>query len=406
MTSTPPAFATPTETPFLGLASFLRMSIAGVDLQPVGVDLLTQAQAQPLDANLWMNLSTVTQCLGQHDLGLAMQAQALALTRHYHLAARHQPARLRLLMLLAAGDLAANTPLDCLLEDSDIDLDFYYVNLGEPLSTSLPAHDALLVCMGDSDANRELLLFLQHTLAAWPKPVINAAQHIPNTDRARASALLQNVPGLQMPPTLRVARDVLQAIATGHSTLSAAVPGCDFPLIVRPLDSQGGHDLAKICTAADLPDYLARVEDAEFFVSRFIDYSGQDGFFRKMRVALIDGVPYACHMAVSSHWMVHYVNAGMYDEAWKRAQELDFMTHFAAFALQHQTALQAIAQRLALDYMCIDCAQTPAGELLVFEVDHIMVVHAMDTQAQFPYKQTHMKKVKDAFRHYLLERCR
>jgi hypothetical protein len=42
----------------------------------------------------------------------------------------------------------------------------------------------------------------------------------------------------------------------------------------------------------------------------------------------------------------------------------------------------------------------------VFEVDHIMVVHAMDTQAQFPYKQTHMKKVKDAFRHYLLERCR
>jgi len=51
--------------------------------------------------------------------------------------------------------------------------------------------------------------------------------------------------------------------------------------------------------------------------------------------------------------------------------------------------------------VCIDCAQTPDGQLLVFEIDHAMVVHAMDLETQFPYKQVHMLKVKNAFRDYL-----
>jgi len=109
-------------------------------------------------------------------------------------------------------------------------------------------------------------------------------------------------------------------------------------------------------------------------------------------------------MAVSTNWMIHYVNAGMYEEAWKRAEELAFMEGFEAFKQRHNAALQAIANAIPLDYLCIDCAETPLGELLVFEVDHAMVIHAMDTEAQFPYKQIHMQKVKNAFRDLLLRR--
>ena len=120
-----------------------------------------------------------------------------------------------------------------------------------------------------------------------------------------------------------------------------------------------------------------------------------------MRVVLIDGKPYACHMGVSSHWMIHYVNAGMYEEAWKREEEARFMDDFDDFAERHRLALEAIYQRAQLDYLCIDCAETPDGQLLIFEVGHAMVVHAMDTEAMFPYKQMHMLKVKNAFRDYL-----
>lgn len=93
---------------------------------------------------------------------------------------------------------------------------------------------------------------------------------------------------------------------------------CDFPVIVRPIGSQAGRDLDKIDTPEEITAYLAKVEGTEFFLSRFIDYSGKDGLFREFRVALIDGEAFACHMAVSSNWMVHYVNAGMYQDAQKR----------------------------------------------------------------------------------------
>ena len=147
--------------------------------------------------------------------------------------------------------------------------------------------------------------------------------------------------------------------------------------------------------------YLAAEPDPHFYLSNFIDYSGPDGQFRKLRVALIDGRPFACHMGVSSHWMIHYVNAGMYEDAAKRAEELAFMEGFAAFAARHAGALAAIHQRSQLDYVCIDCAETRDGELLIFEIDHAMVVHAMDPEDLFPYKQVHMQKVKQAFEDYL-----
>ena len=65
-------------------------------------------------------------------------------------------------------------------------------------------------------------------------------------------------------------------------------------------------------------------------------------------------------------------------------------------------ALEAIYQRTLLDYLCIDCAETRDGQLLVFEIDHAMVVHAMDPEDLFPYKRQHMQKVKYAFRDFLL----
>ena len=391
----------PPDMPFFGLAPYLRLSIAGGDLLPYGQQMLALAEERPNDANLWMNLSLAVQCLGQREYGLAIQAQALQAQRIYHLAATEQPAKLCVLLLMVPGDVAANTPLECLLETGEIDLIFYYVTPGNPLALPIPEHDVLLVAMGDSEENRPLLVELTQVLAHWPKPVINVPQHIPNTDRRLASQLLQNAPGLLIPPTLQASRATLQSIVAGEVSLADALEGCGFPIIVRPVGSQAGRDLDKIDSLDQLAAYLARVDGIEFFVARFVDYSGNDGLFRKYRVALIDGAAFACHMGVSSHWMVHYVNAGMYEEALKREEEACFMANFDDFSVRHGPALDAVCKRIKLDYLCIDCAETRNGQLLIFEVDHCMVVHAMDTEEMFPYKQIHMLKVKEAFQNYL-----
>jgi hypothetical protein len=73
------------------------------------------------------------------------------------------------------------------------------------------------------------------------------------------------------------------------------------------------------------------------------------------------------------------------------------------FARRHARALDALAKRVGLDYFGIDCGETPAGELLIFEVDVAMIVHAMDPPDLFPYKGPQMRKVFEAFR-TMLER--
>jgi glutathione synthase/RimK-type ligase-like ATP-grasp enzyme len=394
--------ATPPETPFLGLAPFLRQSIAGIDLMPAAQAMLASAEQHPDDANLWMNLATAMLCLGHRDLGLSIQAQALEIKRVYRRPAAIQPAKFRLLMLMLPGDLAENTPLDCLLESSDIDLIFYYLVPESPLSLPIPEHDAVMVAIGDSDANQPVLAYLAQALAGWPKPVINPAQHIPATERGVLSQIMQRAPGVVMPTTYRVKRRQLGAVADGRLVLGELADGLAFPVILRPVGSQAGRDLDRIDDPAALTAYLTKVDATDFFLARFVDYSSGDGLFRKYRLALIGGRPFACHMAVSSHWMVHYVNAGMYEDGAKRAEEAAFMASFEHFAERHRAALTAIHQRLQLDYFCIDCAETRDGQLLIFEADHVMVVHAMDQEDLFPYKQQHMIKAEQAFRDFLL----
>lgn len=381
----------------------MRQSIAGADLRQVVQGLLEQAGQDEANAPLWMNLATAFFAIGLRDMGLSIQAEALRMQRSYALPAEQQPAKFRLLMIMAPGDIAENTPLDCMLEGSDIDLLYYYATSDAPLPASLPPHDALFVAMADAQVNRPILAALEIALRGYGKPVINAPRHIPNTERSTASQLLQGVPGLLMPPTCEVSRTSLAAIASGACPLDSVLAGGQFPIILRPVGSQAGRDLARIEDSQGISAYLANVPATAFYMSRFIDYSGDDGVFRKYRIALIAGQPFACHMGVSTHWMIHYINAGMYEDAAKRAEEARFMADFADFARRHAGALQAIAARTQLDYVSIDCAETRAGELLIFEVDHVMVVHAMDSEALFPYKQVHMRKVRQAMESFLLQ---
>ena len=76
------------------------------------------------------------------------------------------------------------------------------------------------------------------------------------------------------------------------------------------------------------------------------------------------------------------------------------------FAPRHATALAAIAQRIGLEYVTMDCAETRDGELLVFEAGNGMIVHAMDPPDLFPYKRVQMDKVFRAFETMLRKAAR
>ncbi len=389
---------------YMGLSPFLRASMAGADLNAMGSRLLAALGNDPSNPDLLMNMALLSFCLDQQDIGLGFQQEALRYSRLYRLPATQRPTRLRLLLLMTMGNLQVNTPLECLLEDSDIELVFYYVCDGHTSLAAVPQHDAVFVAICEADQHRALLQALEQELHDWPSPVINAPQHIPNTGRQAASVLLQQVPRLLVPSTVRVDRAALDAIARGHTSMASLLEGKDFPAIVRPIGSQAGKDLCRVNSADEMRNYLESVQEPEFYVAPFVDYGDAQQQYRKIRIALIDGQPFVCHMGISSHWMVHYLNAGMYEHAGKRQQEADFMENFQQFVERHRHALGEIAHRMQLDYLVLDCAETMAGELLLFEIDHGGVVHNMDLPDLFPYKGRHMHAVQAAFRDYLVRR--
>lgn len=392
-------------SPLIGLAPMMRHVFEGQDLQPLATALLKRAGDDPDDVNAMMDCVTVMQLAGHKELAMTMQQQAIAQQSLYTFAPKAQVG-LKLLVIMGPGDLMANTPVELLLEDSDVELSLLYLSLDTPWPEMVPEHDVMLVAIAESNANQELLRQVGLMTANWPRPVINLPQRIAVLSRDGVCAVLQDCPGVDMPLTARAERATVEQLAQGQIPLRSLLSDADFPIIIRPLGSHAGTQLEKMNTPQDLLPYLQQVGAAEFYLSRFVDYSGSDGQYRKYRVAVVEGKPYICHYAISSHWMIHYLNAGMGESAEKRAEEAACMEHFdQEFGLRHQAAILAIDQRMGLPYLGIDCAETQDGKLLIFEVDNAMIVHALDPVDLYPYKKPAMEKVFKAFRQ-LLEHAR
>jgi glutathione synthase/RimK-type ligase-like ATP-grasp enzyme len=384
--------------PLIGLASLAKMTFSGVDLTPLGRRLAHHAACNPDDINVLMDLSTILHLTGNRDIALALQAQALETRQLFRLSCASGRVGIRLLAIMSPGDLTLNNAVEFLVEGSDVTLDMLYVAEDLPLPASLPDHDLAIVAVCESDRNRPLLKHIEGLIRSWPRPVLNAPDRIARLSRDGASALLSALPGIEMPISARINRQTLEQIGHGRLSITSLLEDGNFPVIVRPVDSHKGQGLAKLDAASDIADYLQSQPESEFYVARFVDYRGPDGLFRKYRIVLIDGRPFACHMAISEHWVVHYMSAGMTDNPEKRAEEARFMAQFdEAFGRRHAEAFQAIADRVGLEYVGMDCGETVDGKLLIFEVDSGMTVHAMDPVDVFPYKQPQMRKVFDAF---------
>lgn len=384
----------------MGLARLATIAFRGGDLRPLAADLAARLAGNHRDAAALYDLAIIFQLFGERQKGLAQLAQALSLERVYHRPSPAAAKPLSLLMFAVPGDFMANTPIEFILQDAPVSLHIAYIGPDGSPPSPLPDHDVAFVGIGESTEAKPPLAGLASHLAHWPRPVLNAPLRIADLARERLFRLLAHAPGIAIPATIEAERDTLSSMAEGTVTPGAVLPDTDiYPIIVRPVGSHAGHGLQRLDGPAAATRYLESQPSQRFFLSRFIDYSSPaDGLFRKYRVAMIDGEPFLCHMAISSHWMVHYLNAGMTDDAAKRAEEAAAMASFeTGFARRHATAFAALHARIGLDYFAIDCAESRDGELLIFEADTAMIIHSMDPPEMFPYKAAQMAKAYAAF---------
>jgi hypothetical protein len=265
----------------------------------------------------------------------------------------------------------------------------------------------VVVAIAESVENRPVLENLERLLVGWKTPIMNGIPHrIIDLTRDKVADTLRSEPSILVPSTARVRREQLQEIGSGKVDIGSLQGIEGYPIVVRPIGTHAGKGLEKISAAAELDGYLSAQSTDEYFVAPFVDCSGRDGKFRKQRIAFINGRAFPSHLAVSDHWMVHYLSAGMGAHEDRRAEEAAWMASFDLdFARRHAPAFDALYRHFGLDYFAIDCAELPDGRLLLFEADVAMIVHSMDPVAVFPYKQRPMRRLFAAFLEALTKRA-
>ncbi|MEI6804606.1 MAG: hypothetical protein WCK83_15720 [Burkholderiales bacterium] len=345
--------------------------------------LLNGIEAEEDLGNKYMKLFVIFQNFQMDDFALEMQAKALQYRNAFRFLAPTTP-RLRLLAIVGPGNMTDNAPLDFVLFNQNVQLDYFYVVGPDPSWEQVPDHDVAILALGESSKNALIHQRIEAQRVNWPRPFLNHAEGVMRCARDRLYALFKDDPDLCTPRTLRVERrDV------GKQRI---------PFLIRPIDLHAGEGFEKIEDPQALESYLGKNGADCFYLSEYIDCSRADGLFRKFRIALIDKKPYVCHLAVSESWVVHYISAHMELSLDKRQEEERFMNEFnTVFLRKHGQCLDRIADKIDLDYVVLDCAESVGGKLILFEADNGGWIHDTDSPVVYPYKSYFMNLAFEAF---------
>jgi hypothetical protein len=362
------------------------LSHLGVHRTPLSQapQLLHQAVLDTDEANRYMRMFYIFQGTQQEEFSLELQRKALAIRAVYKINLNGEDKKLRVLAIAAPGDMMQNLPLDYLLEDQGIEITVMYLQAHQALPSVYPEHDVTVFALAQSSQNEPILAQLCELLPHWPRPYINHPRYISRCARDQTYQLLGSIEGLKLAKQERRSRKKITQLI--------------YPCTIRPVDSHAGQDFELLYSAEDLLKYLETHEHEEFYLSDYINYQSPDGYFKKFRVALIDGFPLVAHLAIGEHWVVSYVSAHMELSSAKRQQEADFMHDFNFNVSQrYATQFRAIHDVIQLDYLVLDCALSEKDELIIFEIDNSAWVHNTDPIDLFPYKDQHMRALISQF---------
>ena len=181
--------------------------------------------------------------------------------------------------------------------------------------------------------------------------------------------------------------------------------GFAFPLLLRAPGFHTGLHFLRVENFESLPEALAELPGQELIVMQYLDARGADGKSRKYRVMLVDGQIYPLHVAISSHWKIHYFTAEMANDPQHRAEDAAFLDDMpGVLGPLAMNALRQIQSTLALDYAGVDFGLNAKGELLLFEANATMVVNPPEPDERWRYRRPAYDHIRRAVQQMLIER--
>ena len=303
-------------------------------------------------------------------------------------------------LVLAAAE-AGNIPLKHLMPRSRYASHVWYAEFARFGETPPPV-DLILNAMGDPDVARPLAPAAQRYLATSSAPLINPPDKVARTRRHDMAALLAGIEDLVVPAVAR-----LPALSQRPAGVLAwlASYGLAAPALVRPAGSHGGRGLVLAKNAASLAATLGEIE-GEAYVTAFYDFASPDEQYRKYRMIFIDRQPMPYHLAIAPGWLVHHETSGMEGDESRRAEEMAFLADpRAALGDRALAAIEALGQRLDLDYCGADFSLLPDGRVLLFEANATMLVHPEDPDGPFAAKTPYVEAIIGRFQALLAARA-
>ena len=176
--------------PRLGIAHLTRLAFSGANLTEIASELLIDCSRNPANAGALMDLSIIEQLKGNMKAGLDYQLSAFHTCQMFRTGSPKHT-RLRLLVLAAPIHMGGNTPIEFLVEQSDIEVITLYVIPGMQLPDPLPDHDLTFIAApGDSGITLQFLNEIHRITPNWPTPVLNRPENITRLERDIISELL------------------------------------------------------------------------------------------------------------------------------------------------------------------------------------------------------------------------
>ena len=183
-------------------------------------------------------------------------------------------------------------------------------------------------------------------------PTVNDPRKIERTTRDAVARLLQGIPGCRVPQS--------PASEGWGRSFGGGARGASCRFLPRVWRGRSGPMAAMILKrskiVAALAAFLSQRPDHDHYLIEYIDYRSADGYFRKYRFIFVDGQILPYHLCIGSDWKLHHINTDMAHQPWMQQEEEAFLNDPAAvFGPAQYQALQAIRERIGLEYFGIDC---------------------------------------------------
>ncbi|QDP19209.1 hypothetical protein [Sphingomonas xanthus] len=257
----------------------------------------------------------------------------------------------------------------------------------------LDGYDFLLNMVTEPEGNDRVLDNMRKLLRGIRGKVINRPDAVARSTRDRVARLLAGIDGLLVPKAIRLngAKPDVAVRAIGNAGLS-------LPIILRRTGTHGGEILGCLDSLDAIRDALTA---GDHIATEFCDFQSADGLYRKYRIFFIGDQLVFRHLLISDGWNIHAKDRRRFmlpRPDLLAEEEAMFSRADGAFPDPVHRVLDAVRERMPLDYFGMDFGIDPAGRLVLFEANATMNFFPFLPDPEFAYVRRCLEPAQQAFR--------